>query len=78
MQYTPNIPGLVEAMIFLNLNRSLLSNITTNVAKYLIRDTLIPSHLALPDDTNDFDDNENEEDDDDYDDDLSPVPIESD
>jgi len=57
---------------------SLISNITTDVAKSLIWNTLIPSHLALPEDIDDFDDNENEEDDVNDDDDPTPVPIESD
>ena len=42
---------------------SLIPNNTTIVAESLIWNTLISSHLELPDDTDNFDNNENEEDD---------------
>ena len=69
-------PGLVEAMMFLKLNMSLLPNNLANVAVSPIWNTLSPSCLELPDDIDDFDDNGNEEDVDE-DDDLSPMPFES-
>ena len=62
-------------MMFLKANRSMNPNNTSNVAKPLIWNTLIPSHLELPNAIDNSDDNENEKDDDE-DDDLSPVSIE--
>jgi hypothetical protein len=44
---------------------SLIFNNIADVTESLIWNTLIPSHLELPDDIDDSNDNENKEDDDD-------------
>ena len=76
-------PKLIVATMFLKLNMSLILDNPADVAESPIWNTLIPSHLELPDDIDDSNDNENEEDDDDNndnddkDDDLSLVLVES-
>ena len=47
--------GLVEAMMFLRLNMSLIPNNPTYVVKSPIWSTLIPSRLELPNDIDDSD-----------------------
>jgi len=79
-------PKLVAATMFLKLNMSLIPNNLVDVTESPIWNTLITSHLELPNDIDDFDDNEEDDDDeeqednddDDKDDDLSPMPVESD
>ena len=77
-------PRLVEAMMFLKLNMSLIPNNPVDVVESLIWNTLVASLTELPDDIDDSDDNEIEEEDNDdnyyddgEDDDLSPIPVES-
>ena len=66
-------PKLVATMMFLKLNMSLTTNNPIDVAGSLIWNTLIASHLELPNDIDNFDDNEHEEEEED----LSPMPVES-
>ena len=73
-------PRFVESMMFLKLNMSLIPNNLADVTESLIWNILIPSHVELPDNMDNPDENENEKDDDDDDDeedDLSPMPVES-
>jgi len=68
-------PGLVEAMIFLKLNMSLISNNRADVTQSSIWNTVTSSRPELPYAIEDANDNENIEDDED--DDLSPVLVKS-
>ena len=63
-------PELVEAMMFLKLNMSLIPKNPTDLVESLIWNTLIPSRPKLPDDIDNSDG-----DDDNDDDDLSPMPV---
>ena len=72
------IHELVEAMMFLKLNTSLILSNPTNNVESPIWNTLIPPRLELPYDIDDSNDDENEEEDDvDEDDDLSLVSVKS-
>ena len=61
-------PRLVATSMFLKLNMSPILNNPANVAESPIWNTLIPSHLELPNDIDDSNEYENEEDDDNDDD----------
>jgi hypothetical protein len=62
-------PGLVEAMLFLNLNMSLIPKNPANLVESPIWNTLILSRPKLLDGIDDSDDDE--------DGDLSPMPVKS-